>query len=86
MSDPAPPAPPAEFHGWFRPLRGRWRRVCTAPSWQQCYRELLDLARGQSGCTVVCRADRLPPGQPPGRTGAAVTAADVPGRNSPALP
>jgi hypothetical protein len=73
------------FHGWFRPLRGRWRRVCTAPTWQECYRELLDLTRGHNGYTVVCRADRLPPGQPPGPTGAAVTAADVTGRNSPAL-
>jgi hypothetical protein len=59
------PTPPAEFHGWFRPLRGRWRRVCAAPTWEQCYRELLDRTRGQSGCGAVCRAGRLPPGQPP---------------------
>jgi hypothetical protein len=85
MTDPVPTAAPAEYHGWFRPLRGRWRRECTAPTWNECYRALLDLTRGQSGCTVVCRADRLPPDQPPGRAGPAVTAADVPGRTGAAL-
>lgn len=51
---------PAPYAGWFRPRRGRWRRLCGGDTQAACFLLLLARVPAESGDLIVLPADRQP--------------------------